>query len=295
MSLTARIPEAVPYALQHHPPGAAGPSPGTAGDVAAQIAVVLLWLAVAVAYLVAGRVAVLRGRTAWPVRRTVSWLGGAGFGLVVTTGPVATAAAASLTVHTAVHLVLGMLVPLLLVLGAPVTLFLRAVPARVGRGYSRAARARPLQALAHPLTGLLLTSVPLAVLYWDGTMLPLLHHPVLGPLIHVHFVAAGTLFAYAVVGRDPHPRRASPTLRGAAVVASIAVHGIVSKHLYSTAGVQAARADVEQAAQLMYYGGDALHVLLLVAFCAGIYRRTGRNPGIPTGRARLGGLPGRVV
>ncbi|RJT83444.1 cytochrome c oxidase assembly protein [Arthrobacter cheniae] len=283
-----------PFVLHH---GEAGTASGT-GDLSAfalETAVVLVWLGLAAGYLVAGRAAVLRGRTQWPVRRTVSWLTGIGLGLAVTAGPISSTAAGSLTVHTAVHLVLGLLVPLLLVLGRPATLVLRAVPACAGRRLTGMAGSAPLRMIGHPMVALLLTVVPMAFLYWDGTALPLLHHPLLGPLIHVHFVASGALFTYAVVGLDPNPHRASEGVRAAAILASIAAHGVVAKHLYSAAGRGGLPPDAEQAAQLMYYGGDAVHVLLLVVFCAHIYRRTGRHlPRLPI-RHSSEGSPGRVV
>ncbi|MHA7240381.1 cytochrome c oxidase assembly protein [Arthrobacter sp. TMS1-12-1] len=259
----------------HHP---GGPASGL-GDPTAFLqdaAAVIAWLCLAGLYLAGGRIAALRGRPALPLRRPVAWLSGTALGLAVTAGPLARAAAGSFTGHMAVHLVLGMLVPLLLVLGAPATVLLRAAPTRVARRYSRTLRSPALQLLTHPVPAMLLATVPMALLYWDGAGLALVHHRILGPLLHVHFVAAGTLFAYAVVGIDPHPHRAPVWVRAGVVVASIAVHGMVAKHLYAVAG-RGMPPDTEQAARLMYYGGDVAHALLLVLFCAQAYREAGRR------------------
>jgi putative membrane protein len=261
----------------HHPGGATpGPPPGELGFLL-DTGAVLVWLGLAALYLLAGRAAVLRGRVDWPAHRTASWLAGAGLGLAVTTAPHAGDANAGLTAHMAVHLVLSMLVPTLLVLGAPVALGLRAVPVHAGRRFSRLARAAPVRLLSHPVMATVLSTLPMALLYWDGSGLALLHEPVLGPALHVHFVAAGALFAYAVVGLDPNPHRARASVRGSMIVLSIAVHGIVAKHLYSVGDQRGLPQDTEQAAQLMYYGGDALHLLLLVVFCAQVYREGGRR------------------
>ncbi len=54
------------------------------------------------------------------------------------------------------HLLLGMLAPLGLVMAAPITLVLRSVPARLGRGISRLLRSRYLQVVANPITALCL-------------------------------------------------------------------------------------------------------------------------------------------
>ncbi|MHA7283196.1 cytochrome c oxidase assembly protein [Arthrobacter sp. TMS2-4] len=259
----------------HHP----GPVSGV-GDVsvfALDTAAVVVWLGLAGLYLAAGRAAALRGRDVRPLRYSIAWLSGTALGLAVTAGPLARAASASFTGHMAVHLVLGMVVPLLLVLGAPATVFLRAVPPRVGRAYSRIVRTPALRMLVHPVPAMLLATVPMILLYRDGAGAALLHHAVLGPLLHVHFVMSGTLFAYAVVGIDPHPHRAPLWIRAGVIVAAIAVHGIVAKTLYAAAGRTGLPADTEQAAQLMYYGGDAAHVLLLALFCAQVYRESGRR------------------
>lgn len=262
---------------RHHPgdivPGSA---PGEFGTLVLDTTAALVWLGLAALYLLAGRAAALRGRDDRPMRRTVAWLAGVGVGFACTTGAVAAEAARSSTAHMAVHLALSMLVPLLLVLGAPVSLFLRAVPVTVGRRFSRVARAAPARLLTHPVTATVLTTAPMAVLYWDGTALTLLHDPLLGPLLHVHFVVSGTLFAYAVVGLDPNPHRAPAWLRGSMIVLSIAVHGVVAKHLYAVAD-GSGPPDTEQAAQLMYYGGDVVHVLMLVVFCAQAYGEAGRR------------------
>ncbi|MFJ6000660.1 cytochrome c oxidase assembly protein [Arthrobacter sp. NPDC092385] len=279
--------------MTDHHTGGAGLAPEDLAGFTLGAVVVLVWLGLAVLYLLAVRAAALRGRSAWPVRRSVSWFAGVGLGLVAV-GPLARAAGGSLSAHMAVHLVLGMLVPLLLVLGAPATLFLRAVPGAIGRRYSRVMGAAPVRVVAHPVTAALLATGPMALLYWDGTALGLLHHPVSGPLLHVHFVASGALFAYAVVGVDPNRHRAAVGLRATVIVATIAVHGVVAKHLYAVAG-QGLPADTEQAAQLMYYGGDAVHALLLVVFCAQVYREGGRRlrHSGPPGTAAA--LPGPVV
>src|SRR5690606_20120906 len=75
-----------------------------------------------------------RNRGAWPVRLTLCWYAGVVCAGVGSIGPVAEAAHHSFTAHMLGHLVLGMLAPLLMVLAAPVTLALRALPVTVARG-----------------------------------------------------------------------------------------------------------------------------------------------------------------
>jgi putative copper resistance protein D len=65
---------------------------------------------------------------AWPVGRTLAWLCGCAALLVSTSSGIGRYGPAMFSVHMAEHMILSMLVPILLVLGAPVTLALRALP-----------------------------------------------------------------------------------------------------------------------------------------------------------------------
>jgi putative copper export protein len=104
-------------------------------------------LVVAAVYLTA----VLRLRRrgdAWPPSRTISWLLGCLALLLATSSGVGRYMPAMFSVHMAAHMLLSMLVPVLMVLGAPVSLALRALPT-AGRGepagYAGMAAGRPAQ------------------------------------------------------------------------------------------------------------------------------------------------------
>jgi hypothetical protein len=68
----------------------------------------------------------------------------------------------------------------------------------------------------------------------------------------------------------------------------LAAHGILAKYLYAhpPAGVLHA----EAGAQLMYYGGDVLDLILIVVFCRQWYTATDPNPP----RRRLWRLPDEI-
>ncbi|MFG1776470.1 cytochrome c oxidase assembly protein [Micromonospora sp. NPDC049048] len=253
-----------------HAGAAAGPDPLPLAAVAS----------LAVGYLLA----VSRDRRGWRRRRTAAWLAGCGV-LAVALGPLA-AGPGDPRAHMAQHLLLGMVAPLALALGAPVTLLLRVVPPPVGRRVGRFLRARPVHLLAHPLTAALLSTGGLALvlltpLYAAAERNPVLHHA-----LHVHYVAAGYLLAWSVAGPDPAPRRPRPAVRAGALLAAGAGHAVLAKYLYAHAAtlppglpdrdVEALRA----AARLMYYGGDVAELLLATAFFAAWYRRgRPRRPG----------------
>ena len=221
-----------------------------------------------------------RGR-AWSRWRSASWTAGAAL-VGAATSPPAEAAAAMATGHMVQHVVLGMLAPVALVLGAPVTLLLATSTAATGRRIGRLLRSRAVHALGHPVTAATLSVGGMYVLYLTplyavSTSDDTLHHAV-----HLHFLAAGYLFAWSVAGPDPAPRRPSLRTRVVVLVLAAGAHSHLAKLLYARAdelppGGTHSPSQVETAAQWMYYGGDVALVLLAAALFAGWYRRAGRS------------------
>lgn len=249
-------------------PGVDPQAPLSAGELL-DVAACLGLLAAAAGYGCA--LLLSRVRTPWPPGRTVAWLAGLACAATALVGPLATAAAESFTAHMAGHLLLGMVAPLLLVLGAPVTALLRALPVRGARVVSRALRSPPVRVVTHPLVAAVLVGGGLWAVY--GTPLVTLSHgsPVVQAAVHAHTLLAGYVLAAAVVGRDPDPHRASAAVRTVALVAAAAAHAALAKHLYAHPPAGVATADARAAAQLMYYGGDVVDVVLLVLVAAGWY------------------------
>src|SRR6202041_639179 len=85
------------------------------------------------AVYVAALVRLHRRGDAWPPGRTVAWLLGCLTLLFVTSSGLGRYMPAMFSMHMVAHMLLSMLVPILLVLGGPVGLALRALPA-AGRG-----------------------------------------------------------------------------------------------------------------------------------------------------------------
>jgi putative membrane protein len=123
----------------------------------------------------------------------------------------------------------------------------------------------------------------LTPLYALTTRSELAHH-----LLHVHLLLAGYLFAWAVAGPDPAPRRPGMAARIAAVIVAGGAHSFLARLLYARApqlppGSGHSAAEMELAAQWMYYGGHLADLALLTALFAAWYRRTGRRlPAVPT-------------
>jgi putative membrane protein len=254
----------------------------------------LMWLVyapplviAALGYLGAVRLIHRRGDR-WPVRRTMSWCAGLSAVATALTGT----GHGDFAAHMTDHLLLGMAAPLLLVLAAPVTLALRALPVPRARRLARFLKVRPLRILTHPVTAAVLNAGGLWVLYTTGVYPRMGEHAWLHGLVSAHTLAAGYLFTAAVIGVDPAPHRPGPRARALVLVAFLATHDILAKHLYAHPPAGVAAPQAQAGAQLMYYGGDLLDVLLITIFCWQWY--TASAPGPVPARRRAWRLPADI-
>ncbi len=171
----------------------------------------------------------LRARgDAWPVTRTLMFLGlGLGTFVVATQSALATYDTTLLWVHMVQHMVLGMITPVFLALGAPVTLALRTLPRR-SRGWLLAGLHSQLaRVLTFPvLTGALFVATPVA-LYFTGWYSATLRNPWLHELNHVHFVVVGCLWFWPLLSPDPVPGRLTYPLRLLAVFVTMPFHAFM--------------------------------------------------------------------
>ncbi|GLZ49410.1 copper resistance protein D [Actinomycetospora sp. NBRC 106375] len=191
--------------------------PFTAGAVlgAARFDLVFGTLALVLAGLYLAGVRRLRTRgDAWPPGRTTAWLLGCLALLVATSSGIGRYAPTMFSVHMAQHMTLNMLVPILLVLGAPITLVLRALPpAGAGappgpREWVLAAVHSPLaRFLTQPLVALALFVGSFYVLYFSGLFDVALESHWAHIAMNVHFLLVGLLFFWPIVGVDPSPRQ----------------------------------------------------------------------------------------
>lgn len=211
----------------------------------------------------------LRGRGIdWFPARSFAWIAGwvsVGTALV---GPVADRAPNDFVVHMATHILLGMLGPLLLVLAAPVTLTLRVLPVSAARKIARFFASPPLAVLTNPFIAGLLNVGGLWILYRTSLYTTMQAEPALHVLVHAHVLAAGYLFTFAVIGGpDPAPHRASPPWRVTALILAIAAHNILAKVIYADPPPGAPVDQGHAGAELMYYAGAPVEVILLVLVC----------------------------
>ena len=212
------------------------------------------------------------------MHRSICWYAGLACVAAGMIGPLDAAAYSSFTAHMAAHLLVGMLAPLLLVLAAPLTLLLRALSTSNARALSRLMSTRFIRAISHPVTAALLNAGGLWLLYTTDLFLLMHSSPAAHVAVHAHILLAGYLFTASLVSIDPNPHRASMMVRSAVLIVFIAAHSILAKWLYAhpPAGVDAA--DAQAGAQLMYYGGDAVDLVIIVLLLSGWYRATRLRP-----------------
>jgi putative copper resistance protein D len=161
--------------------------------------------------------------------------------LFVTSSGVGRYMPAMFSMHMVAHMGLSMLVPILLVLGAPVSLALRALPA-AGRDDPPGMREWILAALHSRLSRLLTNPVVATVLFvagFYGLYLSSLFDTTVSShaghmAMNLHFLISGYLFYWVVIGVDPTPRPIPPLAKVGVVFASLPLHAFFGVELMGT-------------------------------------------------------------
>jgi cytochrome c oxidase assembly factor CtaG len=191
-----------------------------------------LVLSLVAAGLYCAGVARLRTRgDRWPWGRTISWLLGISIVIWCTNANIALYAQVSVGLHMVQHMTMTMLGPILLVLGAPATLALRAL--RPSRGNERGPREWLVWFLHSWITRILTNPFYVFFVYVIG-LYGLYFTPAFGwlmgshighILMQVHFIVAGYLFAWVLIGIDPRPKPLPYWARLLLLLLALAVHG----------------------------------------------------------------------
>lgn len=193
----------------------------------------VLWMSVclgAIALYLYG-VSVLRKRgDKWPVVRTISFVSGMLVLLYVTNGAMNAYQEYLFSVHMVGHMVLSMMVPVLLVPGAPVTLLSRAqAPRKDGSWGMRewvlwAVHTPFAWFVSHPLFAGLNFALSLVMFYYT----PLFRWATEEHLGHqwmlIHFLITGYLFVQSLMGVDPQPHRTGYPIKLMLLIGTMAFH-----------------------------------------------------------------------
>jgi putative copper resistance protein D len=235
-----------------------------------------------------------RTGVSWSATRTTAWLAGCLVLLLATSSGLGRYAPAMFSVQAAVHMLVGMVAPILLALGAPLSLAAAALRPATGdqlpgvREWLVAARdSALLRTVTHPLV---------AASVFIGGPFVLYFTPALDLTVRFHwahlamdllFLVIGYLFAWLVIGPDPLPRPIPALMRlglllavmpadivfAAAVLSShrLLGDGVAGANLYTALDlpwVASLAADQRLGAYLLLGIGEACVLLVLVVLVA---------------------------
>ncbi len=243
--------------------------------------VIAVVVGLALAYLRGVGVLARRGRR-WPRGRTFAFVTGLTVVAVATGSALERYDDVLFTAHAIQHLLLGMVAPLILVLGAPVTLALQAAPRPARTRLLHLLHSAPVKLLTHPLVVWALFSSTLVALYFSPLFELSLRHAWVHAAVHLHFLAAGVLFFWVAVGTDPLPWRLSYPARALFAFTAIPFHAVVGLALVTSDTLVGAGfygtvarswgpsplADQRAAGGILWAGGDLIGVVALLVVVA---------------------------
>ena len=198
-------------------------------------------LIVLVALYIKGVVILKKRGDSWPVGRTVAFALGVSAMDFATSGGLGVYAKFSFEYHMIAHMVIGMVAPIGLVLGAPITLALRTLPQ--GRTPEERGIRGMLIAFLHSRYSLLLTNPLTALALFDGSLFVLYFTNLFGNLMqshvghlfmNIHFLLAGFLFFHVIIGIDPNPRKIPHLVRIVILFAAMSIHAFFAIALLAT-------------------------------------------------------------
>lgn len=198
-------------------------------------------LITAVAIYIKGVVVLTRRGDKWPVGRTIAFALGISAIDYATSGGLGVYAKFSFEYHMIAHMLLGMVAPIGIVLGAPITLALRTLPQ--GRNPEERGVRGTLIALLHSKPAGIFTNPVVILAIFDGSLFALYMTPLFGNmmqshlghlLMNVHFLLAGILFFHVIIGIDPNPRKVPYIVRIVILFAAMSIHAFFAIALIST-------------------------------------------------------------
>ncbi|MEW2252080.1 MULTISPECIES: cytochrome c oxidase assembly protein [unclassified Streptomyces] len=167
---------------------------------------------------------------AWPVSRTVSYAVGVLTVALMMCTKLNDYGMVMFSVHMVQHMVISMLSPILILLGAPITLALRALPT-AGRGRTgprelllMLLHSRYMRIITHPAFTIPLFIASLYALYFSPLFDFLMGSKTGHVAMMVHFLAVGVVFFWPIIGVDPGPHRPGHLMRMLELFAGMPFH-----------------------------------------------------------------------
>lgn len=251
-----------------------------------------LGIIIAAALYIAGLVVLHRRGDRWPVPRSLSFLlGGLGTIAIATMSALGTYDTVLFSVHIVQHMILMMVAPMFLALGAPITLALRTLPTRPRAMLLAVLHSRVARVLTFaPLTLALFIATPFA-LYYSPFYEISLRSGFWHAFLHLHFIIIGCLLMWPLMGIDPVPGRISYPLRLLMLFVMLPFHAFLGISIMSSTTLIAESwylafnrtwppsplDDQYLAGGIMWASGDAIALLMLIALFAQWYAYSQRE------------------
>lgn len=221
------------------------PAPTLPGLLWGEVRLDGFWLAVCalmIALYATGTLVMRREGDRWLVTRSLSWYGGTLLILAATNSGLATYASVLFSAHMVQHMVLSMVAPIFLVLGAPVTLALRTLPRggdQVGprEWVMRFIHSRYVQVISNPIVAAVIFVASFYLLYLTAIFPALMTSHWGHIFMGVHFLLAGSLFFWSLIGVDPGPSRPPYLVRIVILLVVIPLHSFFSLAIMATTQV----------------------------------------------------------
>ncbi len=188
-----------------------------------------------VALYIKGVVILTRRGDKWPVGRTIAFALGISAVDFATSGGLGLYSHFAFANHMMAHMVLGMIAPIGIVLGAPITLALRTLP--LGRNQQESGIRGTFIELLHSKLSKFYTNPVVALVIFDGSLFALYFTPLFGNIMQghsghffmsLHFLLAGFLFFQVLIGIDPLPRKVPHIAKIIVIFAAMSIHAFFS-------------------------------------------------------------------
>ena len=188
-----------------------------------------------VALYIKGVVILTRRGDKWPVGRTIAFALGISAVDFATSGGLGLYSHFAFANHMMAHMVLGMIAPIGIVLGAPITLALRTLP--LGRNQQESGIRGIFIELLHSKLSKFYTNPVVALVIFDGSLFALYFTPLFGNIMQghsghffmsLHFLLAGFLFFQVLIGIDPLPRKVPHIAKIIVIFAAMSIHAFFS-------------------------------------------------------------------
>jgi len=178
-----------------------------------------------------GVIRIKQNQIRWSTLRTISFMIGVGLVIWTTNAGISMYSKVSFEYHMIQHMTLSMIAPIFIVIGTPITLALRALPAQKTTDH-RSIREWILALLhsgysklnTHPLMVLAIFTFGLYGLYFTPLFATLMASHTGHIFMELHFLISGLLFSYVVIGSDPSPRNVPYWARLMIVLVGLSLH-----------------------------------------------------------------------